>query len=110
MVEYGSNLNSIFSSLSDSTRRNILEQVAKTPLSISEIAENYKMSFAAVAKHVNVLQKAKLVTKQRKGKQQIIEAVPSAMQAAATYFEMYQAMWEERFSLLKEHLKESKNN
>lgn len=108
MVEYKINLDVVFGSLADPTRRDILKRVSKQPLSIGMIAGYYKVSFAAIAKHIGVLEEAKLVTKQRQGKQQIVQVCPKAIQAAATYFEMYQAMWEDRFGALDEYLDQTK--
>ena len=57
----------IFRALADRTRRDIFERVLVTGLSVSTIADDYDMSFAAVQKHVGVLERASLVTKQRHG-------------------------------------------
>lgn len=104
MVEQNINLDTVFSSLADPTRRDILKRVSSQPLAIKDIAQHYKMSFAAVAKHITILEAAKLVKKERKGKQQIIKPEHKAIQQAATHLEMYQAMWEERFSALDNQL------
>lgn len=107
MVEYNVNLDNVFGSLADPTRRDILKRVSEQALSISQVAEHYKMSFAAVAKHVTILETAKLITKERKGKQQIIKASPKALQVAADHLEKYRAMWEDRFTALENYLDQS---
>lgn len=107
MVEYGINLDTVFSSLADPTRRDILQRVTQQPLSISDIAAPYKISFAAVAKHICILESAKLISKKRQGKQQIIKASPQTIQAAAKYLEIYKQMWEERFSALDNYLEQT---
>src|SRR5437667_2514 len=56
----GASLNNIFGSLSDPTRRDILKRVAKRALSVSQIAKAYKLTFAAISKHLMVLQKLNL--------------------------------------------------
>lgn len=104
MVEQSINLDSVFQALADATRRDILSRVAKTELSISKLAEPYKISFAAIAKHVAVLEHAKLITKHREGKQQIVSAVPKTMAAAATHLEKYEKMWNARFDALEKLL------
>lgn len=107
MVECSIDLDAIFGSLADSTRRDILKRVSKKELSISAVAEPYKkkMSFAGIAKHVDVLVRAGLVQKKREGKQQIICLDPKAMTAALTHLEKYEELWNDRFSALDELLK-----
>ena len=106
MVEYTINLDSVFSSLADPTRRNILTRVVREPLSIGEIAEaNKHISFAAVAKHIGVLEQAHLVVKKRDGRFQIISANPKALHAASRALEEYKAVWDARFDALDTLLK-----
>lgn len=101
MVEQSVNLDTLFQALADQTRRDILKRVSKAELSISKLAEPYKMSFAAIAKHVSVLEAAKLITKRREGKQQIVAIVPKTMTVAATHLEQYEKMWTARFDALE---------
>jgi DNA-binding transcriptional ArsR family regulator len=108
MVEYTLNLDSVFGSLSDPTRRDILKRVAKKELSVSEIARPYKLSFAAISKHLGVLEKARLIIKHRRGKEQIIQLSPAAIKNAADYLENYRAIWENRFDSLDKLLKSEK--
>jgi DNA-binding transcriptional ArsR family regulator len=107
MVEHTLNLDYIFNSLADPTRRDILKRVAKKELSIGEIAEPYDLTFAAVSKHLKVLEKAQLITKHREGKQQLVALSPPAFKDAAQYLEWYKNMWEERFDRLEKLLKEA---
>lgn len=104
MVERSINLDTLFQALADQTRRDILQRVAEAELSISKLAEPYKMSFAAIAKHVSVLEAAKLVSKRREGKQQIISIVPKTMAVATTHLEQYERMWNARFNALEDLL------
>jgi DNA-binding transcriptional ArsR family regulator len=105
MVEYASNLDLVFQSLADPTRRDILSQVAKQSLSVGEIAKKYDLTFAAVSKHLKVMEKAKLVVKQRRGKERIVTAAPNTLHEASDYLKRYEAMWKERFDALDEYLK-----
>lgn len=104
MVNQSLELNLIFGSLSDPTRRDILTRVARKVLSINEIAEPYDMSLAAVSKHVKILEKAKLVSKKRKGKEQLIEISPLAVKDAAEYLRQYEQMWNLRLDSLEDFL------
>ena len=62
----------LFHALSDATRRDILRRCAEGDPSVSRLAEAYPMSFAAVQKHVAVLERAGLVTKERRGREQLV--------------------------------------
>lgn len=106
MVEYPINLDAVFSSLGDATRRDILNRVARSPQSIGELAEAHVgLTFAAVAKHVSVLEDAQLVIKKRNGRYQIICINPKTMNQAARVLKKYQAIWEARFTALDALLK-----
>jgi DNA-binding transcriptional ArsR family regulator len=106
MVEHSARLDRVFHSLSDPTRRDILKRVCKAPLSISEIAQPYRMSFAAVAKHVEVLSEARLLTKNRVGKEQIVKAAPESIELASEYLKKFEAIWTKRFAALENLLSE----
>lgn len=97
-------LGAIFGSLADPTRRDILRRVAKKMLSVGEIAEHYDMSFAAISKHLKILEKTKLVTKRRIGKRQVVTLVPAAIKDAADFLQTYEKMWNDRFDSLERYL------
>ncbi len=101
MVEYAINVDAVFSSLADATRRDILSRVSKQPQSVGELAEQHQsLTFAAVAKHIKVLEEAELVIKERDGRYQIISVNPKAIKQASQVLQQYQAVWEARFNTL----------
>ena len=104
MVECISKTDFIFDALAHGVRRDIIKRVAKCELSISELAESYTMSFAAVAKHVDKLSLAGLVRKRREGKQYLISLEPRALHVAQKELESYAKMWDARFDALDELL------
>jgi DNA-binding transcriptional ArsR family regulator len=104
MVEYALSLDSIFASLADSTRRDILRRVSSEELSIGEIAQPYDLTFAAVSKHLKVLEKAKLIVKRRRGKEQMVQLAPRALADAAEYLQWYQQFMEFRLDSLENYL------
>jgi DNA-binding transcriptional ArsR family regulator len=106
MVEYTQSLDNIFSSLADPTRRDILSRVARQEMSIGEIAQYYNLTFAAISKHLKVLERSKLVTKKRRGKEQMVSVAPSALKEVDDYLETYHQLWEARFDRLETLLKE----
>lgn len=109
MVEYTLDLDLVFGSLSDSTRRDILQRLLSGEQSVGELAQAYKLTFAAVSKHLKVLEKAKLVLKQRKGKQQMVRISPQALAVADEYLRQYQVLWEQRFDALEMLLEQEKH-
>lgn len=106
MVEYIFPLDNIFGALGDPTRRDILGRLQLGSLNVSEVAEPYNISLAAISKHLKILEKAKLIMKRRQGKQQIVSLQPQAMMQAAEYFKQYEQLWNERLDRLEEYLKE----
>ncbi|HEU5005166.1 MAG TPA: metalloregulator ArsR/SmtB family transcription factor [Candidatus Saccharimonadales bacterium] len=108
MVEYTFQLDSVFGALADPTRRDILRRVATKELSVGEVAGNYELSFAAISKHLKVLEKAKMIVKRRHGKQQFVALSPSALKSADDYLEWYRKLWEDRLDALDKYLKEAK--
>jgi DNA-binding transcriptional ArsR family regulator len=102
-------LDMIFRSLADPTRRDILKRVATKEMSISDIAKPYKMSLAAISKHLKILEQAKLVIKRRQGKEQIVQLSPVAFKEAADYLKEYERMWNDRFDALENYLKTMPN-
>lgn len=109
MVEYNIQLDLVFSSLADPTRRDIFQRVTGSEQSIGEIAKHYKMSFAAVSKHLKILEKAKLVNKRKLGRKQIISAEPETLRNVQAYIGQYEKLWNQRFDNLDELLKKEGN-
>jgi DNA-binding transcriptional ArsR family regulator len=97
-------MDSVFTSLADRTRRDILRRVSLREFTVGELAEEYKMSFAGVSKHIQVLQKAKLIMKRREGRHYIISLKPTMLRAVSLELETYARMWEERFNALDQVL------
>ena len=108
MVEQEERLDVVFRSLGDPTRRDILKRVSRRSFTVGEIAEHYDMTFAGVAKHVDVLTRAGLVRKTRHGKEQVVAVVPEALAAASDYLETYRRLWEKRLDRLGAHLEKGK--
>ena len=86
----------VFHALADRTRRDIVVRAMQAPRSVTELARSYSMSFAAVQKHVAVLEHAGLVTKERRGRLQLVRGNPEAVRSAADLLEQYEALWVER--------------
>ena len=86
----------LFHALADATRRDILRRSARGELSVSRLAGAYPMSFAAVQKHVAVLERAGLVTKERRGREQIVCSDHDAVRRARQALDQLEAAWRGR--------------
>jgi DNA-binding transcriptional ArsR family regulator len=86
----------VFRALADGTRRDIVRRTLTSEQSISALAERYAMSFAAVQKHVAVLDRCGLVTKRRRGKEQLIRARIEAVAQASRLLLEYERIWRDR--------------
>ncbi|HEV7956691.1 MAG TPA: metalloregulator ArsR/SmtB family transcription factor [Marisediminicola sp.] len=96
----------IFRALADATRRDIVARVTSREQSVSELASAYAMSFAAVQKHVAVLERAMLITKERRGRQQIVHGDPAMLRGAAQLLEAYEEIWRARSQRIEQILTE----
>lgn len=106
MVEYDAYLDGLFGSLADPIRRDILRRLTDAQYTVGQLARDYDVSFAAVAKHLTVLEKAKLIIKQRRGNEQVVSIAPQAIQDAAYYLQQYEVLWGNRFEKIDALLKE----
>lgn len=86
----------IFQAMADATRRDIIKQAMLREQSVSELAKRYDMSFAAVQKHVAVLERASLITKERRGREQIVHGNPESLRRATRLLEAYEGIWRQR--------------
>jgi DNA-binding transcriptional ArsR family regulator len=94
----------MFHALSDRTRRDILRRVLAGEHSVSALAEKYTMSFAAVQKHVAVLEKAGLLTKRRDGRQQLASGDVNAVRSVTSMLADIEQIWRGRIARIDELL------
>lgn len=106
MVERDAYLDGLFGSLADPIRRDMLQRLISAQYTVSQLAQKYAISFAAVARHLSVLERAKLVVKQRRGKEQVVSIAPGALRDASKYLAQYEALWNARFDALDKILRE----
>ncbi|WP_295651242.1 metalloregulator ArsR/SmtB family transcription factor [uncultured Dietzia sp.] len=96
----------IFRALADATRRDIVRRTLVEEASVSELAERYEMSFAAVRKHVNVLEEAGLVSNNRIGRERRIRGNPETIRTAQCLLTSYEQLWRGRIDRLDAFLAE----
>lgn len=96
----------IFQALADATRRDIVARVIRGEQSVSALAQHFPMSFAAVQKHVAILERAHLVTKERRGREQIVHGNVPTLRRAARLLDAYEQLWRDRVSGMERILAE----
>jgi DNA-binding transcriptional ArsR family regulator len=96
----------IFHALADRTRREIVSVVLAQDRSVSELARLFPMSFAAVQKHVTVLERAGLVTKRRQGREQRVSGNVDALREARRLLDQLEATWRMRVDRIGQILAE----
>jgi DNA-binding transcriptional ArsR family regulator len=94
----------VFHALADVTRRDIVVRTLEGEHSVSALARRYPMSFAAVQKHVAVLEAAGLVTKQRKGREQLVRGNVDTLRRASQLLDALEAVWHGRVERMSEIL------
>ena len=99
-----------FGALADGTRRDIVRRAIGGEEGIAELAGHYPMSFAAVQKHVAVLERAGLVTKERIGRRKVVRSNVEAIRAAQRMLERYEQLWRERIQRMEQLLEEMKEH
>jgi DNA-binding transcriptional ArsR family regulator len=99
-------LDRLFQAFADTTRRDIMRRVATGEYSVSGLAALYAMSFAAVQKHVAVLERASLVTKEKRGREQIVRGNHEGLEKARRLLDEYEAIWRQRVAQIADILAE----
>ena len=97
----------VFRALADPTRRDIVRRTMRSERSVSQLAAHYPMSFAAVQKHVAVLERARLVSKRRQGREQLVRASIDAIRAAQALLDRFEEIWTSRIDRFGDVLAET---
>ena len=90
----------IFRALADATRRDILRRALDAESTVSELAAVYEISFAAVQKHIAVLEEAQLVQKRQRGRERLVSGNPDTIQRAQHLLSKYEQIWRNRVQQL----------
>ena len=97
-------LNQLFRALADGTRRDILARSLTETPSVSDLAARYDMSFAAVQKHVAVLERAGLIQKRANGREQLVATNRARLKRAGELLDSFEVIWRQRMAQLDEVL------
>ena len=99
MVEQ--NLDLVFHALGDPTRRAILDRLAEGEATVGHLSRPFDLSFAAVSKHLGVLERAGLVTREARGRERVCQLNPAALDDARAWLEFHERFWADRLDALE---------
>jgi DNA-binding transcriptional ArsR family regulator len=94
----------MFGALADATRRDIVRRAIDAEEGVAELASHYPMSFAAVQKHVAILERAGLVTKVRIGRRKVVRTNLEGLRLARRLLDQYEELWRDRVGRMTELL------
>lgn len=97
----------LFAALADGTRRDIVRRAMDADEGVAELAEHYPMSFQAVQKHVAVLERAGLVTKQRIGRRKVVRTNVEGIRVAQRLLDRYEQLWRDRIDRMTDLIAET---
>lgn len=101
-------LDTVFGSLSDTTRRDILQRLSKGELTVSDIADTYHMSLPAISKHLKVLEQSNLIIKEKRGRQYFVRLTPTGFNNASEHLNYYEAALTSRLEAFNAFLRKEK--
>ena len=97
-------LDQVFMALADGTRRQIVHRLASGEATVSEIAEEFKTSLAAVSKHIKVLEAARVIQRRKDGRTHYLSLKPERLTDALDWISIYRNFWAQRMDSLAHHL------
>lgn len=107
MVElHFSHLDSVFHALGDATRRRMLRELAEGERTVGQLAEPFAMSLAAASKHIKVLESARLIRREVRGRTHICRLDPGPLASAHEWLDFYERFWTGRLDTLERLLRE----
>lgn len=94
----------MFGALADSTRRGIVEHLARGEATVSELAAPFSISLPAISRHLKVLEHASIITRSHDGRWRRARLSPEALAGAAQWLALNERLWAERLDRLDDHL------
>ena len=110
MVQYTTDLDTVFTAVADGTRRGILERLGRREASISELAEQFEMTLTGMKKHVQLLENAGLVRTQKVGRVRTCSLGTRRLTAEAAWIAKYHQMLEAQLDSLGEFLERTRGD
>jgi DNA-binding transcriptional ArsR family regulator len=101
-------LNTVLAAISHPSRRAIMARLMNGPARVTEIAEPFDMSLNAVSKHLKVLEQARLIHRQKKGRDHVIELRAEPLREVAAWVHEYERFWNQRLDRLEQFFREKR--
>jgi DNA-binding transcriptional ArsR family regulator len=105
MPQQVADLDRLFQALSDPTRRAVVERLGQGPAATSELARPFAMALPSFLQHLDVLEKAGVVTSQKEGRVRTYRLTPQPLQAAETWMTTQRQLWERRLDQFDEFVR-----
>ncbi len=99
----------VFQAIADPVRRDIIELLAKEPLTINAVAENFEVSRPAISKHLKILNECEIVSITKKGRERYCTIEADKLIPAFLWIERYQKLWEDRLDSFENYLAQLQN-
>lgn len=110
MGEYkASQLDGLFSAMSDGTRRAILARLVQSDARVTELAEAFPISLNSTSKHIRILERAGLVRRTVQGREHLLSLNAAPMAEAAAWMDFYRRFWEDRLAALEAFVVKKRN-
>ena len=107
MVQYAT-IDRTLGAIADPTRRQILDQLARGPASISELAQPFGMTLTGIKKHVQILEEARLVVTEKVGRTRTCQLGPERLDEVFDWIGFYRKQWDRRLDGLEAYFEEKK--
>jgi DNA-binding transcriptional ArsR family regulator len=104
---YSPDLDAVFAALSDPVRRAILTRLRQSTVSVSELAKPFDLTLPAISKHLNVLERAKLIRRIKDAQRRQCQLNPEGLELAAEWIEEYRIFWDNQLDSLEIFLAEN---
>ena len=98
----------VFQAIADPIRREIIELVSNTSLSVNEVAEKFEISRPAISKHLKILNECGIIELTKKGRERFCFIQPKNLLPAFLWIEQYQKLWEDKIDSFEDYLMELK--
>ncbi|MEH6306743.1 metalloregulator ArsR/SmtB family transcription factor [Olivibacter sp. CPCC 100613] len=94
----------VFQAIADPTRRAIIQLIAKQPLNLNSVADNFDMSRPAVSKHIRILSECGLITIKQRGRERFCNANLHSLKEVSDWVEKYRTFWKDHLDTLEDLL------
>lgn len=94
----------VFQAIADPVRRDIIDKLVETELTVNEIASQFVISRPAVSKHIKILNECDLIVINKQGRERFCKIKPESLFAIAEWANKYRALWEEKLDSFEDYL------